>query len=172
NGKEFTLTVKVEDQGIGYLCEYQWYKDGVAIPNATDSYYLVQNASLSDAGKYYVVVTSMKGCGETKSAEATVTLKDSYLEEIGANTEMHINSILPSPATYKATMKYTLSQSTQVVIKMLDITGRNLGNIYTGYGEAGENELVLDLSSYTSGTYYVVLESNNKRVIRSLIISK
>ncbi len=170
--KEFTLTVKVKDQTPGYLCEYQWYKDGIAIPNATDSYYFVSNAVLSDAGKYYVLITSLRGCGETQSSEVTVDVIDTYLSDYGLSNTLDIISILPSPASYKTLLTYSLSRNDLVTVSILDITGRHLGTLYNGLGIKGNNELTLNLENYISGTYYLLLESNDKRVLRSIIIAK
>lgn len=51
---------------------YQWYKDGVAIPNATSSIFYVSSAAASNAGTYTVTVTNLTG--SATSAPASVTL--------------------------------------------------------------------------------------------------
>ncbi len=58
-------------KGTGTLT-YQWYKDGEAIDGATSRTYSKQNVSVSDAGKYYVVVTDKYGT--VKSEEATAVI--------------------------------------------------------------------------------------------------
>ena len=49
---------------------YQWFKDNVAIPGATDASYVVAAATVSDAGTYRVNVTNV--AGSVSSANATL----------------------------------------------------------------------------------------------------
>jgi len=53
-GDSITLSVGV----MGGPAFYRWFKDGMAIPNATNSSYLVSNALLSSAGQYQVIITN------------------------------------------------------------------------------------------------------------------
>ncbi|OIR03999.1 endoglucanase C precursor [mine drainage metagenome] len=53
---------------------YQWRKDGVAIPGATDSTYSIDTVSASDAGTYDVVVSN--SAGSTTSTGATLTVSN------------------------------------------------------------------------------------------------
>lgn len=55
-----TFHVTVAAYGGGTL-RYQWYRDGVAIPNATTSYYSVSGAASSHTGDYYVSVANVVG---------------------------------------------------------------------------------------------------------------
>ena len=51
---------------------YQWYFNGAAIPNATNSAYTIPSSSWGDVGSYQVVVTN--GFGAVTSAVATLTV--------------------------------------------------------------------------------------------------
>jgi hypothetical protein len=51
----------------GTLPTYQWFKDGVAIPGATDFMYQIPSVQTSDAGYYYVVLTSPGGSTSSNS---------------------------------------------------------------------------------------------------------
>ena len=50
---------------IGTNLIYQWYKDGVAIPDATADSYTINDAQLTDGGSYYVVVMADVGASLT-----------------------------------------------------------------------------------------------------------
>ncbi|MFO7867765.1 MAG: carbohydrate-binding protein, partial [Bacteroidales bacterium] len=54
---------------------YQWYKDDVAIPDATDDIYSIAIAEESDAGDYHVVITNH--LGTITSSTATLTINNS-----------------------------------------------------------------------------------------------
>ena len=47
-------TLRIRAVGAGR--SFQWYKDGVAIPGATDSNYVVNNAQATSTGKYYCMI--------------------------------------------------------------------------------------------------------------------
>ena len=68
--------------GIGYAAEgstYQWFKDGVAIPDANGDVenpvgYHVDNATSDNAGVYTLVITAPNGAKVTSTPAATVTV--------------------------------------------------------------------------------------------------
>lgn len=51
---------------------FQWKKNGVSIPGATDSMLVFNPAAYSDSGNYYVVVTGVCGVDSTSSVHLTV----------------------------------------------------------------------------------------------------
>ena len=172
NTKDFMLTVEVEEQYDGYVCSYQWYRNNTEILNAIDSYYMVTNAELEDAGEYYVVVTSLRGCGSATSKKINVTIEDSNIDEKVIDNNFAIVSIVPNPASNKALLNYNILNSGEVSIRVVDVTGRMIKSLFTGYATAGLNELPVDMSSIQSGTYYIVLESNGMQTTHPLVIVK
>jgi uncharacterized delta-60 repeat protein len=58
---------------------YQWFKNGAAIADATNSGFVIQSSSSSDAGSYLVVVTN--GFGAVTSVVATLTLLNPVLPD-------------------------------------------------------------------------------------------
>ena len=55
---------------------FQWYKEGVAIENATGTSYTIESVNAGDLGNYIVVVSNESG--EATSTVATLTLKVPY----------------------------------------------------------------------------------------------
>ncbi len=58
---------------VGQALTYQWRKDGVDIPGATSSLFIIPAAQMSDGGVYDVVVTSSQ-CAQI-SEPATLTVQ-------------------------------------------------------------------------------------------------
>jgi len=52
---------------------FQWYKDGVAIPGATNSWYAISGVTSSQAGIYTVVATNSAGSATSNGATLSVT---------------------------------------------------------------------------------------------------
>ncbi len=55
---------------------YQWYRNGVAVPDATDSACLISVATAAQAGAYTVTVTN--AAGTTSAGPATLTVRDTF----------------------------------------------------------------------------------------------
>ena len=53
-GEDIELTVTA----TGYEISYQWYKNAIVIPGATESVYSIKDAKAAASGEYYVVVTT------------------------------------------------------------------------------------------------------------------
>jgi hypothetical protein len=70
-----SVTFSVVAKGAEPL-SYQWYKEGVAIENATGTSYTIESVSAEDLGNYTVTVSNESGVAT--STVATLTLKIPY----------------------------------------------------------------------------------------------
>ena len=62
---------------------YQWHKDGVAIPNATNaSWTVTHDTDFADAGAYSVVVTNQSGAASSEPIQISVVQERSHLPEV------------------------------------------------------------------------------------------
>jgi|GEM_PF-4834702 len=77
--------------------EYQWRKDGVAIPGATEETYTIDAATAGDVGEYDCVITAIPGGKSETSAKATLTI----LQKIAI-------SVQPTAQTVAAGNPFTL----------------------------------------------------------------
>lgn len=59
---------------MAYTVTYQWYRNGVEIPNATNSTYSISGAQPAHVGTYKVVVTNASGSTTSNESEITVDL--------------------------------------------------------------------------------------------------
>jgi uncharacterized delta-60 repeat protein len=76
----------------GTALHYQWYRDGVAIPDATDSN-LRFTVSESDAGYYYVVITNWVDSIESFHAKLTVLVPPQIAAQ-SPDQSVYIGSVL------------------------------------------------------------------------------
>ena len=68
-----TVTIAVEATGTAPLT-FQWWKDGVALPGATESVLLLTDVQGGDAGWYEVVVTNDHGTATSMAVKLSVNL--------------------------------------------------------------------------------------------------
>jgi hypothetical protein len=66
-----TNTLSVGAWGTGPL-RYQWYQDGMAVPDATNSTLTLAAIQFTNAGLYFVVVSSLLGCVTNPPAQVVV----------------------------------------------------------------------------------------------------
>lgn len=64
----------------------QWFKDGVAIPGATDDTYTIVSADATSAGTYTVVATN--SAGTVTSTDIIVTVQQSYLSNLSVRATL------------------------------------------------------------------------------------
>lgn len=88
---------------------FQWYKDGVAIENATISNYMIPSAALSDAGSYTVKISNSAGNVTSEPAIVTVstpvpptitTQPQDKTVEFGANFTLTVAAEGSAPLMY------------------------------------------------------------------------
>ncbi len=75
-GEAASFDVTAEPSDDEATIEYQWRKDGVAIPNATESIYTVDPVAMEDAGDYDCVVSVLPGGNSETTESATLEVKE------------------------------------------------------------------------------------------------
>ena len=82
---------------------YQWFKNGVSLPGATNATYTLPSATLSDAGSYTVMVSN--SCGQTVSSNATLSVVNCGVLSVTPSTGLNSTgtaggTFSPSGQTY------------------------------------------------------------------------
>jgi hypothetical protein len=165
------LRVEFTDYNDG-LYAFQWYFQDVAIPNAIDPTYTKKNVTALDDGIYSVKVTSLNGCGEATMA-VRVSVGGSAIDEYN-NPSFRIVDVRPNPVSDNAVLTYILPEALNVKLSVLDVTGKNVIDLYYGMSSEGENVLNLSnkLSSLSSGTYFILLESNVRKATHKITLKR
>jgi hypothetical protein len=101
------VAFSVEAIGSGTL-NYQWRKDGTAIPGATSTTYSIQTAKVTDAGAYTVVVSNAVGSVTSGTAALVVGEPPVILTQpvdravnLGAALSLSVTASGAAPLTYQ-----------------------------------------------------------------------
>lgn len=146
-GDDVTLTVNYQDP-TGKLTStstYQWYKDDIIIPGATNSLYDIQNAQVSDNGDYYCKIVN------SAYPDFEIQRRMIHLNVGGLDTQNIKNEIFtffPNPV--KETLNLKLQQS-DAQIQLYNIQGK----VVLERKHITQNEVKLNLSSLSNGTYFL-----------------
>lgn len=105
-------------QAADGITTYQWYKDGAELPGKIGPKLTVTSASVQDAGKYTLAVTTSSGIASTDSVSAACTVN--VISQAAANTPEPSTPepSSPEPALKKVTgLKATSSQTDRVKLQ-------------------------------------------------------
>lgn len=76
----------------------------------------------------------------------------------------------PNPASRTAVVSYALSKAGNVSLKMFDLAGREVNTVESGYRNAGIYNVNVNTRNLASGTYFLVLDTPEGNISRSLIV--
>ena len=80
-------------------------------------------------------------------------------------------SLYPNPSHGILNINYSLPESSDVTLHLLDATGRQVGNEYSWKAEgSGKHQYSIDLTGLSSGVYYCRLETNNTTQTKKLVV--
>lgn len=137
---------------------YQWYLDGVAIDGATSYYY-----TATESGSYTVEVTTENGCSYISDA---ITLNINAINELPYVEDF---SIHPIPFDENLFIEIALQKSTQVNVKLLDLSGR----IIMSKDQYDKDiNLTFDTASLESGTYFIQVEIDGQSSMHKIVSVK
>jgi hypothetical protein len=99
------------------------------------------------------------------SDERTVTLT-------GLSGVIELGQARPNPVRSESTIEYTMSQSANVEITLVDASGKEVARLYSGIQTAGQHILNVDAKDLASGVYQVVLRSGDVMLISNVNVVK
>jgi len=86
---------------------------------------------------------------------------------------LKLNNPYPNPFNPVTTISYNIpSNNTQLNIKIYDLNGRLVENLYNGTQNSGNYNITWNASSYSSGIYFVKLQTNQSTITEKLILIK
>ena len=65
------------------------------------------------------------------------------------------SSIYPNPASEETTIEFTLAKTTRVSLKVFDMNGKSINEIFNGIMQSGEHSVKLNVDQFPKGIYLV-----------------
>ncbi|MGM0650265.1 MAG: C25 family cysteine peptidase [Bacteroidota bacterium] len=81
-------------------------------------------------------------------------------------------SIMPNPASDRANVLFNLTEQSDVNIKLIDMHGRVVRNIYDQESPQGKYNVTFDVNSLSEGMYMIFFSTGNEQKTEKLMISK
>ena len=138
---------------------YQWYENGVAIPGATEYFYVAQ-----ESGDYNVVATDANGC----EVEAAIFDVIAGLHE-GSGSNLF--SIYPNPVTDRCTiLGAPLTTGLPVQVNVYNAIGEKVMAVSRD-DKSAKPGIDLDLQPLSKGLYWIEIACGNQ-VFRTQLLKK
>jgi hypothetical protein len=127
--------------------------------------YGTTDAKVSLGNTYVYRLKMLDTDGEfSYSDEAVVTLEGEGIS--------WVENPVPNPASESSVLRYNMSSSQDVEIKLYDMNGKALMTLSNGVSTSGINEVEIDVNNLASGTYKVVLRSGSTVLSKNLSVVK
>ena len=102
--------------GNGSTVTYQWYQNGVAVPNATGINYTISNVQLSSQGAYYVVASDSGGSTTSSTVPLSIpnvapSVSSQPQSETVANGATNAGFSVTASGTYPITYQWTFNSA-------------------------------------------------------------
>jgi len=128
-------------------------------------YYSYEDDKLSNATyKYRLVQTDYNGDFEYYDLNNNV--------EIGSPLAPGLSQNYPNPSNPKTKIDYQIPQDAKVVLKVYDVTGREVAALVNEFKSAGYYTTEFDGTNLASGVYFYKLEAGNFSKVMKMVLLK
>ena len=124
---------------------------------------------------YYVEGNSNSGKTQVRPMPAPAGYWDFDVLDVQSLNEdetggLNLMSIYPNPATAITAIPVELDMNQEIAIRMLDVSGKLVKEIYQGSAPMGESNYFINAQDFQSGIYFVELSSKYGRSVQKLVI--
>ena len=143
------------------LTTYQWYLDGAAIPNATQSIYTVNKTARGTAYKYHVAVNQLFGCTPDSKKIPIMVVPQEVCETTVGIQEQQAGKFRIYPNPTKGQLTIENGELTIVNVEIFSIVGQNVG-VYP----CGRPETIIDVQHLANGMYFLRIGDRTVRFVK------
>ena len=163
------LALMVEAEGTELM--FQWYFEGVAIPDEDTNTLMIYDAKEENAGKYYVEINNNCGMVQSIVSEVTVTTSTSDVKDI-TSKGFSLGNATPNPVNGSSNIQYTIPVESLVRIAIVNNLGAEIAILVDSQVGSGTHNLGINAQelNLTSGVYSVVLKSSGVMLTQRLIV--
>lgn len=90
--------------------------------------------------------------------------------EEGEKPSFELSQVFPNPVVDFASINMKFEKSSRVDINIVTLTGQTVQNMDKGILLAGNHTIRMDVSDLTPGVYYCVINVENERMVRKMVV--
>ena len=92
--------------------------------------------------------------------------------EVNAHLQFALNQNYPNPFNPTTQIEYTIPKDGYVSLKVYNALGQEVANLINGIQKAGSHDVTFNASNLSSGVYYYRIESDNKVLVKKMMVVK
>lgn len=120
---------------------------------------------LADSTGEIQIFDNAPGCNSPEEVDSAC--KASAVDEFYLSDRL---SISPNPFVGLTTIQFTLRDAVFVNLEILDVTGRKIKTLQSGFLNPGENQLIWDATAFKGGLYFLKIQTNRHTDVRKLLL--
>ena len=148
---------------------------GWSIVSGSNTANLVYHAgAVGTSATFSLTVTSPNGCDPSVCQVMFVAVTGSKsAEQLGSSLgEFQVN-VYPNPFSDKAFIEFTPAENGKVTVEMYSVNGSAFGTLFNKEVEASQQYKVeVEAAGKPAGSYYLIIQTNNKVYRQKLILVK
>jgi len=160
------------NEGIIYGCGSA--QDGFVLRTTNGGINWIVELSSSFTPLYNIANSNTKGFAV--GLNGAIYKKDNIVSISQTGTEIPTSINLyqnyPNPFNPETTIKFDLTKSGFISLKVYDTSGKEIQNLFNGVKEAGSYQLKFDGASLNSGVYFYRLLTNGTTITKSMVLVK
>jgi len=133
----------------------------------------IQDTIVPDSGQISIQACGHRPLGNSKLYIDNLNF-DGFLSGVKAPpltaTSNFDFNVYPNPFSDQATVSFTLDQDEQVVVRLFDLSGKQLALLTNGYFKSGRNKINLPASGFDKGFYICVINTKTNVLSKKIII--
>jgi PKD repeat protein len=104
---------------------------------------------------------------------------DIWIDDINLNAPTSVNApeagvnaftVFPNPTNDNTLIAFNLEKQENLQILVLDMTGREVMNVFNGSMPVGNHQIPLNVSTLSAGTYFIRVEMNDGRAVTQKLL--
>ncbi len=103
--------------------------------------------------------------------DIVTSVKDDHRQDLGPG-DFVLSQNYPNPFNPTTTIDYSIPKSGFVKLKVYNLLGQHVADLFNGNERAGKHHVVFDASKLASGVYYYKLESNSQVTTKKMLLLK
>lgn len=171
-GYQLTTNGTVNTANFGAVSPYLWRSgSGTAYPYTVNGLISITNSNQGNTRFYYFYDWIVQGAPTVCSSSRVPVVAQINTTGISALTANNDINVYPNPANDEINITFESSLSTAATVEITDIAGRLLSSRIVEKPVQGQN-VKLDVSSISAGTYLISIKTDNRKLVQKLVITK
>jgi photosystem II stability/assembly factor-like uncharacterized protein len=114
--------------------------------------------------------TGYSAAGCSRSDNLTVFVNIVGLDPQTGKYTFSIDAVAPQPMRDRGTIRFSLPESMNVRIDLIDLSGKRVGSVFEGQGAAGPTQLQWERAGLASGIYFLRMQADGFNAVKKVVL--